>query len=89
MASCRRKNLDLSKKLGFYKGNFASLVSFPAHILNRFPNLVQADIDNESHRFVLVHEDFRTMAILDPFGGVDERQTKVAIQVAARQHAFC
>ena len=86
MASGRDKNLSMAKKLGLYKReyDFYRLLSTEAPI--RSPKLFYSDFDNETHRFVLILEDFLSMATVDQFVGADEKQTLIAIKAAARLH---
>ena len=88
MASSRPKNLSLAKKLGLYKREYDFYRLLSAHAPIRSPKLFFADFDDETHRFVLILEDFHTMAMVDQFLGADEKQASVAIQAAARLHGF-
>ena len=88
MASGRDKNLNMARKLGLYKReyDFYRLLSTEAPI--RSPKLFYAGFDNETHRFVLILEDFRSMATVDQFVGADENQALVAVRAAARLHSY-
>ncbi len=88
MASGRHRNLSMARRLGLYKReyDFYRLLSAQAPI--RSPRLFYADFDDETHRFVLVLEDFCTMAMVDQFTGADEGQAQVAIRAAAKLHGF-
>ena len=88
MASGRHKNLSLARRLGLYKReyDFYRLLSADAPI--NTPQLFYADFDDETHRFVLVLEDLRAMAMVDQFTGADEGQALVAIRAAAKLHGY-
>ena len=88
MASARHRNLSMARRLGLYKReyDFYRLLSADAPI--NTPQLFYADFDDETHRFVLVLEDFRAMAMVDQFTGADEGQALVAIRAAAKLHGF-
>ncbi len=88
MASGRHKNLRMARRLGLYKReyDFYRLLSADAPI--NTPQLFYADFDDETHRFVLVLEDLRAMAMVDQFTGADEGQALVAIRAAAKLHGY-
>ncbi len=88
MASSRHKNLSLAKKLGLYKREYDFYRLLSDHAPIRSPKLFFADFDDETHRFVLILEDFHAMAMVDQSVGADESQAMVAIRAAARLHGF-
>ena len=87
LPSANAKNRRLGKRLALYRREYDFYRSLASRIPVSTPKLLYGDFEPKSHRFVLVLEDIRGMAVVDQIAGASPDQAKQAIRALARLHA--
>ena len=87
MPSAHEKTLRLSKRLHLYKREYMYYRHLAPHVPIQSPTLLFGDFDDTSHRFVLVLEDLRSLAVRDQLAGGSETDARRAIRGIAKLHA--
>ena len=86
LPSVNAKSRRLGKRLELYRREYDFYHSLAPSIPVATPRLLYGDFEPKSHRFVLVLEDIRGMAVADQIAGASPAQAKRAIRVLARLH---
>jgi len=86
LPSVNAKNRRLGKRLALYRREYDFYRSLASRIPVSTPRLLYGDFEPKSHRFVLVLEDIRGMAVVDQITGASPAQAKRAIRALARLH---
>ena len=86
LPSVNAKNRRLGKRLALYRREYDFYRSLASTIPVSTPRLLYGDFEPKSHRFVLVLEDIRGMAVADQIAGASPAQAKQAIRALARLH---
>ena len=86
LPSVNAKNRRLGKRLALYRRKYDFYRSLAPSIPVSTPRLLYGDFEPKSHRFVLVLEDIRGMAVVDQIAGASPAQAKQAIRALARLH---
>ena len=89
LASVNAKNRRLGKRLALYRREYDFYRSLATRIPVSTPRLLYGDFEPKSHRFVLVLEDIRGMAVVDQIAGANAAQAKQAVRALARLHGAC
>lgn len=86
LPSVNAKNRRMGKRLALYRREYDFYRSLAARFPVATPRLLYGDFEPKSHRFVLVLEDIRGMAVVDQIAGASATQAKQAIRALARMH---
>ena len=86
LPSTHPKSLRMGKWQRLYKREYAYYRHLAPHSPLRSPALLYGDIDERSHRFVLVLEDLRGMDVFDEIEGAGAEHAKRAIRAVAKLH---
>lgn len=86
LPSLRAETAQTARVLGLYQREYAYYRRIAPHAPIRSPALLYGDFDDSSHRFVLVLEDLRGMALVDQHEGASAAQARTAIRAVSRLH---
>ena len=86
LPSVNAKNRRLGRRLALYRREYDFYRSLASRIPVSTPRLLYGDFEPRSHRFVLVLEDIRGMAVVDQLAGASPAQAKLAVRALARMH---
>ncbi|MYJ76083.1 MAG: phosphotransferase [Gammaproteobacteria bacterium] len=86
LPSVNAKTRRLGKRLLLYRREYDFYRNLASRIPVSTPRLLYGDFEPKSHRFALVLEDIRGMAVVDQIAGASPAQAKRAIRALARMH---
>ncbi|MDE0421739.1 MAG: phosphotransferase [Gammaproteobacteria bacterium] len=86
LPSVNAKTRRLGKRLLLYRREYDFYRTLASRIPVSTPRLLYGDFEPKSHRFALVLEDIRGMAVVDQIAGASPAQAKRAIRALARMH---
>ena len=86
LPSVNARNRRLGKRLALYRREYDFYRSLASQLPVSTPRLLYGDFEPRSHRFVLVLEDIRGMAVVDQLAGAGPAEAKRAIRALAQLH---
>ena len=86
LPSATAKNRRMGKRLALYRREYDFYRTLASRLPVPTPRLLYGHFEPKSHRFVLVLEDIRGMAVVDQIAGATPAQAKQAVRTLARLH---